>query len=136
MFVYLIKVQPQATASPASGIFQFGASSNSNANTPLTSDSQARTGGFNFSINTAPTFNFTEQNTQQVRLLNDHHYLKLRYQIIDVSLMIILLFHLLNHLVECTVSIWICIWYTIKSIFVSTNDFFHFLFRNIKWNSI
>lgn len=57
-FVRFFKKAPaQTTPSPAPGVFQFGASNTSE---------KPKVGGFNFSLNAAPTFNFSEQNTQQV----------------------------------------------------------------------
>lgn len=44
--------------SPAAGVFQFGANNASE---------KPKVGGFNFSLNATPTFNFSEQNTQQVK---------------------------------------------------------------------
>ncbi|XP_055303335.1 nuclear pore complex protein Nup153-like [Sitodiplosis mosellana] len=53
------EAQPQATPSATSGIFQFGTGA------PPSSEQQPQRGGFNFSLNTPPTFNFTEQTPQQ-----------------------------------------------------------------------
>lgn len=66
MIIDKAQAQAQATQSPAPGIFQFGAN-NTNVSAPLSSGEQPKTGGFNFSLNTAPTFNFSEQAPQQVK---------------------------------------------------------------------
>lgn len=65
-FFVFPKAQPQATPSPAAGLFQFGSP---NSSTPQPSE-QPKPGGFNFSLGAPPTFNFSEQNTQQVTEIN------------------------------------------------------------------
>lgn len=78
MIIEKAQAQAQATPSPAPGIFQFGANS-ANVSASIAPGEQPKTGGFNFSLNTAPTFNFSEQTPQQV---NAYQFIIFLFQII------------------------------------------------------